>query len=126
MRTLVRTHRHHTLQSLELLLFAAKNSVYLYVFTSKAAQISPQNVGLGWQSRVMHRNVQIRAKGHFLPQFVKHNSNNNNEVWFYKERGRLDMLVWFLANIRSLGQGLSTAGAQHRMDFGQMKEFSEG
>ena len=67
------------------------------VFTSKAVQISPQNVCLAWQSRVMHQNVQIRAKGHFLPQFVKHNSNNNNEVWFYKERGRLDMLVWFLA-----------------------------
>ena len=73
------------------------------VFTSKAVQISPQNVCLAWQSRVMHQNVQIRAKGHFLPQFVKHNSNNNNEVWFYKERGRLDMLVWFPA--REAGQG---------------------
>ena len=76
-------------------------------------------------SRVMHQNVQIWAKGHFLPGFVKHNSNNNNEVWFYKERGRLDMLVWFLANIRSLGQGLSTAGAQHRMDFGQMESLAK-
>lgn len=57
---------------------------------------------LGRRSRVMHQNVQIRAKGHFLPQFVKHNSNNNNEVWFYKERGRLDMLVWFPA--REAGQ----------------------
>ena len=79
-----------------------------------------------WAESCHAPNVQIRARGHFLPQFVKHNSNNNNEVWFYKERGRLDMLVWFLANIRSLGQGLSTAGAQHRMDFGQMEEFSEG
>ena len=66
----------------------------------------------------MHRNVQIRAKGHFLPQFVKHNSNNNNEVWFYKERGRLDMLVWFPA--REAGQG-----SAHRMDSGQIKELGE-
>ena len=89
------------------------------VFTSKAVQISPQNVCLGWQSRVMHQNVQIRAKGHFLPQFVKHNSNNNNEVWFYKERGRLDMLVWFPA------QEKRAKARAHRMDSGQMKGLSE-
>ena len=89
-------------------------SIYLKSCADFSAECLP-----GRQSRVMHQNVQIRAKGHFLPQFVKHNSNNNNEVWFYKERGRLDMLVWFPA------QEKRAKARAHRMDSGQMKGLSE-
>ena len=85
--------------------YFVKYSLFIlrFYFPQKLRKISRKL--WAWAESCHAPNVQIRARGHFLPQFVKHNSNNNNEVWFYKERGRLDMLVWFLAREAGYGAG---------------------